>query len=522
MNTRTITLLTVLLAAFALAGCGDKKPAADHGAPKTAAHDEHGQEPEKLTDFSDKTELYLEFPPLVAGQAASFVVHLTRLADFKPLAQGKITVVLSDDERFVSDAPTIAGIFKPTGTPRTAGERELSLIVESELGTVKHELGPVTVYADANAAAAAHGGHDHGDAGIPFRKEQQWKIDFATAEATKGQVRPSVTATATIKGQPDHEARIVAPAAGVIRGPGAAASFPRVGQAVKKGQVLAYLAPRLGGDTDQATLDAAASKARIALDQARRERERMEALFKDEAVAEKRLLEARANERQAEAEAQAAQARQGQLGAIGGASGIALRAPIGGVVADVAVAPGAFVAEGTALLHIADTRRLWLEARVPESEVGKLGAINTISGASFTVDGYAQPFVIEAGRNGRLIAVGGVVDAATRTVPAVFEFANPDGTLRLGMTAKARIYAGAATAAVLVPAGAVQDESGTQVVYVQTGGESFERRIVRTGARDGDRVAILDGVEPGQRVVSQGGYLIRLSTSMSAAVGHAH
>lgn len=519
MNTRTITLLTVLLAAFALAGCGDKKPAADHGAPKTAAHDEHGQEPEKLTDFSDKTELYLEFPPLVAGQAASFVVHLTRLADFKPLAQGKITVVLSDDERFVSDAPTIAGIFKPTGTPRAAGERELSLIVESELGTVKHELGPVTVYADAKAAAAAHGGHDHGDAGIPFSKQQQWKIDFATAEATKGQVRPSVTATATIKGQPDHEARIVAPAAGVIRGPGAGGGFPRVGQAVKKGQVLAYFAPRLGGDSDQATLDAAASKARIALDQTRRERERMEALFKDEAVAEKRLLEARANERQAEAEAQAAQARQGQLGGIGGVGGIALRAPIDGVIADVAVAPGAFVAEGTALLHIADTRRLWLEARVPESEVGRLG---TPSGASFAVDGYAQAFVIEPGKNGRLVAVGGVVDAATRTVPAIFEFANPDGALRLGMTAKARLYGGAGAEAVLVPAGSVQDESGTQVVYVQTGGASFERRIVRAGARDGDLIAVLDGIEPGQRVVSKGAYLIRLSTSMSAAVGHTH
>lgn len=114
-----------------------------------------------------------------------------------------------------------------------------------------------------------------------------------------------------------------------------------------------------------------------------------------------------------------------------------------------------------------------------------------------------------------------MVDANTRTVPAIFEFANPGG-LRLGMTAKAQLYAGAGVEAVLVPAGAVQDESGTSVVYVQTGGESFERRIVRVGARDGERVAILDGIDPGQRVVGKGAYLIRLLTSMSAAVGHAH
>jgi len=511
------TLIVALIAALFLAGCGDKKPADDHGAPKVAAsdHDDHGPEPEKLTDFSDKTELYVEFSPLVAGQAASFVAHFTRLADFKPVTQGKLTVVLAGgdapEERFIVEAPAVPGIFKPDVTPKAGGERELTLILDAPDGSVTHELGPVTVYADAKAAEAGHD-HAHAEEGITFTKEQQWKIDFATAEAVKGRVRPSLAATATIKAQPDGEALLAAPAAGVLRPAG---SFPRVGQAVKKGQVLAYLAPRLGGETDQATLEAAAGKAKIALEQARRERERMEALFKDEAISEKRLLEARANERMAEAEANAAQARQGQLGGLGG---IAIRAPIAGTLADVAVVPGAFVTEGAPLFHVANAGRLWLEARVPESEIGRMG---TPSGASFSVDGFEQPFVIEPGRNGKLIAVGGVVDAGTRTVPAIFEFANPGG-LRLGMTAKAQLHAGEGIEAVLVPAGAVQDESGTAAVYVQTGGASFERRIVRVGIRDGDRVAIIDGIEPGQRVVGKGAHFIRLSTSMSAAVGHAH
>lgn len=506
MKTLTLTILLALL----LAGCGDTKttpPTADH-------HEEAG---EKLTHFSDKTELFVEFPPLVVGQPSAFVARLTQLADFKPLTQGKLTVVLTGgnapEERFVVDAPAVPGIFKPSVTPKAACERELTLIVDATLGTITHELGPVTVFAEAKSAAAAHGDHGHDDAGIPFSKEQQWKIDFATVEATTGNVRPAVAATATIKAHPDGEALLAAPAAGLLRPAG---SFPRVGQAVKKGQVLALLTPRLGGETDQASLEAGASKARITLEQAQRERERMEALFKDEAIPEKRLLEARANERMAAAEAQAAGARAGGLG---GSGGIAIRAPIDGTVADVAVAPGAFVTEGAPLFHVANTTRLWLEARVPESEIGRLGKP---SGAAFTVDGFAQPFVIEAGKNGRLIAVGGVVDANTRTVPAIFEFTHSEDNLRLGMTAKAQLYAGTGQEAVLIPASAVQDESGTQAVYVQTGGESFERRIVRTGARDGTRIAILDGIEPGQRVVSQGAYLIRLSTAKAAAGGHAH
>lgn len=513
-------LVAGLVAAFALTGCADKKPSAgghDHGAgPVAAADDHHDEGGEKLTDFSEKTELFVEYQPLIAGQPSKFAIHLTRLADYKPLPKGKVTVVLAGgsgaDEVFRIDSPTAPGIFKPAITPKASGERELTIHVESELGSQTHELGPVTVFADAKAAEASHGNHAHGEKGIPFSKEQQWKIDFATGEAVKGIARPSVVATASIKAQPDGEALLAAPAAGIVR---AASAFPRVGQTVKKGQVLATLAPRLGGETDQASLNAGASKAKIALEQAQRERERMDSLFKDEAIPEKRLLEARANEKLAQAELDAAQARATQTS---GGAGIAIRAPIDGTVADVAVTSGAFVAEGAPLFHVANTGRLWLEVRLPESDIGRLG---TPTGASFTVDGFDRTFNVD-GKNGRLIAVGGVVDAATRTVPVIFEFANPANALRLGMTAKAHVFSGTGREAVLIPASAVQDESGTQVAYVQTGGDSFERRVVQTGARDGDRVAILSGLEPGQRVVSKGAYLIRLSTSKAGPSGHAH
>lgn len=507
-----VTLTTILVSALLLAGCGDKIATAAHHDKNTGA---------KITHFGDKTELYVEFPVLVVGKDATFVAHFTQLTDFKPLTAGKLSIVLSGsnqpEERFTANISAVPGIFKPVVTPKMAGERKLSLIVESALGTLTHELGTVTVFADANSAEANHGDHGDVDSAIAFSKEQQWKIDFATVEAVKGIARPSVAAIAIIKAHPDSEARLSASVSGVLRSAG---SFPRVGQVVKKGQVLALLAPRLGGDTDQATLDAAAGKARIALDQARRERERMEALFKDEAVAEKRLLEARANEGMAQAEADAAQSRAGQSG---GSGGISIRAPIEGIVVDVSVATGAFVSEGTPLFHVANTQRLWMEARVPESDIGRLGSP---TGAAFSVDGFAQSFVIEPGKNGKLIGIGGAVDAGTRTVPVIYEFVNPGsgsgGVLRLGMTAKAQLFSGGDKEAVLVPASAVQDESGTQVIYVQTGGESFERRIVQTGARDGDRIAIVAGLESGQRVVSKGAYLIRLSTSKTGPSGHAH
>jgi RND family efflux transporter MFP subunit len=521
MKTPSITPQASLLASLVvlsllLSACGDKTPAKDDHGSKPAATAQAHDEPETLTQFTDQTELYLEFPPLVVGKPATLAAHLTRLADFKPVAHGKLTIVLAGgqatDERFVVEAPAVPGIFRASVTPVVAGERELSVILESDLGTLTHELGPVTVYPIPQAIQADHG-HAHDEEGIPFSKEQQWKIDFATEEAVKGLARTAIAASGTIRAPAGSEAQLVAPAAGVLR---AANGFPRIGQSVKKGQVLAVLGPRLGGDSDQASLDAAAGKAQVALEQARRERERMELLFKEEAVAEKRLLDARANERTAQAEMQAATARAQQLG---GGGGIALKAPMDGIVAEVTAAAGAFVNEGAPLLHIANTGKLWLDARVPESDIGRLGKP---SGAAFTVDGYDQGFAIDIGRNGSLIAVGGMVDAQTRTVPVIFEFANPERLLRLGLTARIQVFAGSGQEAVLIPASAVQDENGAQVVYVQIGGARFERRIVQTGARDGDRIAVISGLEAGQRVVSKGAYLVRLSTSKAAAAGHAH
>lgn len=545
--------LAIALSSLFLAACGDKTASADkHTAATTpteksaeghgkgdAGHADHGPSGEKITHLSDKSELFVEFPALVVGQPATFVSHFTWLANFKPVTQGQLTLILSGgapnspEERFSVEAPSVPGIFKPTITPKVSGERELTLLVKTDQGVLTHELGPVSVFADAKAAAANH--TEPSTEGIAFSKEQQWKIDFAISEVVAGRISDTINATGVIKATPDGEALLPAPAAGVVR---AAGTFPRIGQLVKKGQILAVLAPRLGGDTDQATLDANASKTRVALELTRRERERMETLFKDEAIPEKRLIEARANEKMAEAEFRAGQARAGQLSS--GAGGIALRSPIDGVLADVSVASGAFVAEGAPLFHVADTRRLWLEARVPESNLGRLGTPN---GVRFSVEGFEPTFTVDidttaqtktdrktqnkpgdpnTNQNGRLVAIGGVVDPATRTVPAIVEFTNPGGALRLGMSAKVQLLTGALKDTLLIPASAVQDESGTQVVYVQTGGESFERRLVQTGPRNGDRIAITAGLEAGQRIVSQGAYLIRLSTSKAGPAGHAH
>ncbi|NIR58123.1 MAG: efflux RND transporter periplasmic adaptor subunit, partial [Gammaproteobacteria bacterium] len=49
------------------------------------------------TDYTDLTELFVEFPALVAGESSTFAAHVTRLSDYEPLISGRLDVVLEAD-----------------------------------------------------------------------------------------------------------------------------------------------------------------------------------------------------------------------------------------------------------------------------------------------------------------------------------------------------------------------------------------------------------------------------------------
>ncbi len=528
---KVLSLTLSLAALFALTACNQPpqgNQAVDAHAPAAsaaveAAHD-HGPGNENLTHFTDRTELFVEFPKLVVGEKAAFAAHVSRLADFRAVTAGKLSVRLSGngqpDEVFAVESAAQPGIFRPEALPKHAGDRELSIEIRTPEFTVVHELGPVTVYATRRAADAVHPPHE--PEGIAFTKEQQWKVDFATTEVVMRPVREAITAHGVLRARPDGEALIAAPAAGLLRPAG---RFPSLGQSVNQGQVLAYLVPRLGGDVDLASLESALRKTRAELDFATQEKARMEGLFRDEAVPEKRLQAARAAEVSARAEYDAARQRLGQQGGADG--GVPIRAPVAGSLVDVRVTSGAFVEAGAPLFHVADRKRLWLELRVPESEAARLGKP---SGAAFKVPGFTGPdartIEIIPGKNGRLVAVGGVVDATTRTVPVVFEFSipqsGPQSGLPIGLAVQAQVFVGGARQVLAIPAASVLEEGGMNTVFVQIGGESFERRTVRLGAREGDWVEVQDGLTAGSRVVSKGAWLIKLASTGTAKIGHGH
>jgi len=509
----------------------DEGHAAADAHPGAGGHGDHGHGHEPggiaVTHFTDASELFVEFPPLTVGEESGFAAHLTRLDDFRPVAEGRVTVRLSGgglpDEVFTVAGPSIPGIFRPVAKPSHAGARDVTLTLESPGLRVTHDLGVYPVYADRESAVADQPAEEEGGDEISFLKEQQWKVDFATAEIERRKLHASVRATGVVKARKDGEAVVSAPTAGHLL---ATEAFPRIGTRVSAGHPLATILPKVAGDqVDVASLELAVQRARSEYEFAERERKRFEKLVDQRAASQRSLNEAENAERVAKAELVAATERlaryQRTLGGeeAAGTTGVRVRSPIAGTLAEILVATGSYVAEGDEMFHIVDTDRLWLEVSVAEADLGRLQEPRR---AWFSIEGFSHSFAIGPETGGQLVAFGTLVDTVRRTVPLVFEFPNPDGQLRVGMFAEVRVSTGQSAEDMAVPVSAIVEEAGQDVAYVMLGGESFGRRVLRLGIRDGDYVQVIDGLEAGERVVTRGAYLVRLAGASPPAAGHGH
>lgn len=470
---------------------------------------------ESVTVYADGLELFLEFPALVAGEDSPLVAHFTDARDprgFVWVTDGQVTATLryadGQDEQFQVDHLLRSGIFKPVVHPSHAGPATLELTLLGPVsGTVP--VGPVTVYETVAAAAAAASPEEVGEAPLPYLKESQWKTVYATALAERRTLRAAVPAPAEITAPTGKLVEIASPFSGRV----ATELPPRVGQAVVAGELLGTVIP-LGQDRGEADVGRARAEADLALAEAAAERARR--LYPG-SISKRQLDAAESDVVVARRAVDAARGRQGGWRATGG-SGFDLRSPIDGVVAFTEVLPGRVVAEGTPLLTVVDAHRLWAVAHVFESDAARIFGT---PGLELEVSGHEDPLVLDASTGAEVVSVGSAIDPRTRTVPVTVAFANP-GNLMPGMFAAARVYTAESRDAVAVPAAAVVDDGGFPTVFVMDGGESFFKRRVVTGARDGDWVEVVSGVQAGDRVVSRGAWEVKLATMPGAIPAHGH
>jgi RND family efflux transporter MFP subunit len=498
------------LLAITLGGCNTH----DH-AEQGHGH-EHAPGNIAVTLWTDRTELFMEYPTLLVNQDATFVIHFSKMDDFKAVTTGKLTAIFRKTDgtevRVSADAPSRPGIFLPVVRFAQAGVYGLELQLNSPQVEDVVQVADVRVY--ASEKDMPHAEEESGGDQISFLKEQQWKIDFRTEPTGQHRLFASIRAVGEILPKIQAHAEVPALVNGMIL-PDQNAHIPSVGTWVKKGQVLAVVSP-------PAHTDAGLNRMRKDYLLAKGEYERAQRLFDKQAISKKRLEEAKLIYEAQKASFDVIE-QQVDFESLNGNGELHfhVKAPIAGILEEIHFHSGEAVDVGQKLFTITNPERVWLKAQVPLSQVARL---KNAQDASFTVEGYDREFSVSE-LNGKLISVGSIADRTSRTVPVIFELDNPEQQLKIHMFATVSVKTQEALDALAIPISAVYDDNGIPVVYVQVEGETFERRVLKVGITDREYVQVIEGIEPGERVVTEGGYQVRLaslSTSVPTGHGHAH
>jgi cobalt-zinc-cadmium efflux system membrane fusion protein len=177
-------------------------------------------------------------------------------------------------------------------------------------------------------------------------------------------------------------------------------------------------------------------------------------------------------------------------------------APIEGVVSDRQVGPGQYLQAGnsTPVYTIGDLATVWLEADVREVDAPLVEIGQPVEVRVLALPGR----IFEA----KITSVGSAVDPVTHRVPVRATIANADGKLKPQMFANFSIITGAESNALAVPEEAVVREGDAARVWVVQGHDALALRQIRTGRSTNGMVEVLEGLKPGEKVVTRGSLFI--------------
>jgi cobalt-zinc-cadmium efflux system membrane fusion protein len=321
-----------------------------------------------------------------------------------------------------------------------------------------------------------------------------------------------VVAPARVVINPNRISRVVPPVQGRVL-----AVSVKLGDTVAEGQPLVTLN---SPDADAAIstylqADATLRQAKVTLAKTETDLERARKLLEFQGISEKDALAAQndaATARAALENAEAARALLRKLSLYGLKPSdlqqpVVVRAPIAGVVTDISVVPGdyraavAFATDVTTpLMSIADLSTVWVSSDVPELflQLIHIGEQVEISFVAYPGEKFT----------GRVARVGSSLDPQTRTLKVHVDLPNPQRRFVPEMFGTMR-HAGPSRPFPVVPASAIVQEYGRSEVFVERGPGQFERRVVTTGVRAGERVAITSGLDVNSRVIVDGAILLR-------------
>lgn len=494
----------IVVLAFLAMSCNNKAEDA-HAHNEDGSH--VGEEIPRLshTLWTDKTELFVEFPALIVGNPSKFAAHFTILDKHQPIKDGSVTVSLikgNNGIRNTAESPSSPGIFSPTIQPKEAGSYQLVFELKTPDYSDKITIGDVTVYANADEVIKALGAAED-DGSISFLKEQAWKIDFQTAPVVSGKIYDVINTSGVWMPSPGSVKSLAAKSNGVV-------DFKVInlteGTAVKRGQLLMSLNSQ-GLASNNLSTDIASAKAKF--QQAKSEYDRKKKLYESKIVPKSEFEKVESSFEIAKANYQSLVS-----GVSGGSKQI--RAPFDGFIKSITVSNGDYVEQGVALVTVGTHQSRVLKAQLAPNYGLTMG---NVQGIWYQDNDNQWKDVTDA--EGKILSIGKDVE---RENPLISVFAEVNATvdMPIGSLTLVQIAMGNATQNTMIPVNALLEDYGSYSVIVQLSGESFERRPVKIEKRNGENVEILEGLQVGEVVVTTGAYQVKMASMSGSTPAHGH
>jgi Cu(I)/Ag(I) efflux system membrane fusion protein len=189
-----------------------------------------------------------------------------------------------------------------------------------------------------------------------------------------------------------------------------------------------------------------------------------------------------------------------------------IMSPVSGVVTKKLALPQQYVTQGQALLEVADLSQVWVEADVYEQQLPSVKVGDRVEIQAAAIPGRTF--------NGKVAFIVPVIEGATRTARVRIDLPNPGLALKPDMYVNVRIIGAPAPAHIMVPASAVVDRGQSQFVWVETAAGTYEPRQVTTGGRHGESIVIVSGINAGDNVVVEGGFLLDSEAQLRGGEAH--
>lgn len=469
-------------------------------------HEEESKEAVSSVYWSSGYELFFEHFPLIKNTEGHISLHITRLEDYKPLGHAHIhaKMIVNGQKINLEEPHAVSeGIFELHVKPLQSGNAEFVIEINTHTKTEYIKAYAKINSTNEDAEKELKMFEAVNSTKTRFTKEQAWNTDFATVSVNIKSMSDVIKASGELIAAPGEETIVPAEVSGIVKFSGIKC-LP--GQPVSSGESIMNI--KASGIDNNINSKYQQAKAEFEKDKSNFERAKK--LLEKQFISQKdfdginsEYITARSNY-----EAVAKYVSQ---------NGQSVKASNSGYIKEILVNDGEYVEAGKPLFSITRNKKVMIKAEVSQKYISRLSSVKSASFRSSETDEYFNTKEL----NGRLVTSGKALSSRSPLIPLYFEIDNKTNLLP-GAFLEVSLLTETKANVLAVPRSAIIEEFGQFSVFVQKGGESYEKRMIKVGRFDGENYEIVSGLIQGERIVSRGAFQIKIASQSSAIPGHNH